>query len=322
MNVFKMSLAAIAAVVSFQVVDANAQNWPTKPVRLIIPFQEGGSGDTVGRLMADVIRKETGREVVVENRVGMTGVQQAVRAAPDGHTLMIASLGSHVVAPVFNGTTEDFDPLRDLTHIAYGGGPPMVLVASPAVQGATLPQIVANLKASGRKLTYGSPGNGTFGHLMAEHFLSEAGLTMEHIPYRGSDGAVKDAASEKIDFASLTLASAMDEIKSDKVRGLAVTSKARMPNLPEVPTFAELGYSVVVGETWFGLAGPAGMPRPVVERINAMIVKGLSMPEIQKVMTDGTLANYPMSAAEYQKFVQEDIAKWSPLAKAAAAKAK
>ena len=222
---------------------AAAQVWPSKPVRLIVPFAPGGSADTLGRLVAQKLSESFKQTFVVENRGGAGGVigsELVAKAPADGYTLLVSGVASHGIAPALSKEFP-FDPLRDFTHIALFGGPPGVLVVHPGVAAKDLREFVALLKAQPGRISYGSPGNGTQGHLLAEQLKQVAGIEMTHVPYKGAGPAVADMIAGHVSAGSTTLSTAATQIRAGKLRALAVSSSRRLADFPDVPTYTELG---------------------------------------------------------------------------------
>jgi len=251
------------------------QAWPEKPVRIIVPFAPGGSADTLGRLVAQKLSEHLKAGFVIENRAGAGGAlgsELAAKAAPDGYTLVVSGIASHVIAPLLPQGTP-YDPVRDFTHIALFGGPPAVLAVNPSLEAKDLREFV-NL-AKTRPLSYGSPGNGTQGQLVAELFKRRAGIELQHVPYKGASGAVTDLIAGHIPVVSTTLTTAASQIRAGRARGLAISAPMRLADFPGIPTFAELGYPDLVATVWFSLSGPANLPADIVERLNAEVNRAL-----------------------------------------------
>jgi tripartite-type tricarboxylate transporter receptor subunit TctC len=301
---------------------AFAQAWPAKPVRVIVPFAPGGSADTLGRLVSQKLTEQLKENFVVENRGGAGGVvgsELVAKAAPDGYTLVVSGIASHVIAPLLPQGTP-YDPLKDFTHIALFGGPPAVLAVNPSLQAKDLGEFVALAKKQPGKLTYGSPGNGTQGQLVAELFKRLAGIDLVHVPYKGASGAVADMIAGQISAVSTTLSTAAGQIRSGRARALALSSEKRLPDYPEIPTFAELGYPDLVATVWFSLSGPANLPPEIVERLNAEVRRALELPEMrERVRHDGIVPNR-MDAREFTAFVTDELRRWGPIVRSSGAK--
>jgi tripartite-type tricarboxylate transporter receptor subunit TctC len=307
------------------VVMANAafgQAWPSKPVRIVAPFAPGGSADTLGRIVAQKLTESLKENFVVENRPGAGGVigsEAVAKAAPDGYTLLVSGVASHAVAPALPRGTP-YDPVKDFTHIALFGGPPAVLVVNPGLPAKDLKEFIALLKKEPGKYSYGSPGNGTHGQLVAELFKQLAGVDMQHVPYKGASGAITDLIAGHIPVASTTLSTAAGQIHGGKARALAISTANRLPDYPNVPTYAEMGYKDLVATIWFSLSGPAGLPAEIVEKLNAEVRKALESPDAQKRLRPEGIEPGRMSAAEFASFVAAEVKRWAPVVKASGAK--
>ena len=307
------------AVVAFE--SAEAANWPAKPVRLVVPFAPGGSADTLGRVVAKKLSESFGESFVVENRPGAGGVlgsELVAKAAPDGYTLVVSGVASHAVAPALPRGTP-YDPVRDFTHIALFGGPPAVLVVNPSVPAKNLAEFVSLLKNNPSKFSYGSPGNGTHGQLVAELFKQLAHVELQHVPYKGAAGAITDLIAGHIPAASTTLSTAAGQIHAGKARALAISTAARLPDYPDVPTFAEAGYRELVATIWFSLSGPANLPSALVERLNAEVRRALEAPEVRERLKPEGIEPGRLSAKAFTDFVAEEIRRWTPVVKASGA---
>jgi len=287
-----------------------------------VPFAPGGSADTLGRLVAQKLSEQLKASFVVENRGGAGGAlgsELALKAAPDGYTLVVSGIASHVIAPLLPQGTP-YDPVRDFTHIAMFGGPPAVLAVNPSMEAKDLREFVALAKAKPGALSYGSPGNGTQGQLVAELFKQRAGIQMVHVPYKGAAGAVTDLMAGHIQVISTTLTTAATQIRAGRVRGLAVSAPARLPDFPDLPTYAELGYPDLVATVWFSLSGPANLPGDIVSRLNAEVNRALELPEVRERLKVEGIVPSPMGAREFNAFVAEELKRWGPVVKASGAK--
>jgi tripartite-type tricarboxylate transporter receptor subunit TctC len=315
MKIFIIALALAAQNVL-------AQGWPTKPVKIIVPFAPGGTSDTLGRLVAQKLSEQLKESFVVENRPGAGGAvgsELVSNAPPDGYTLVVSGVASHVIAPSLPQGTP-YDPLKDFTHIALFGGPPAVLAVNPSVQAKDLREFVALAKAQPGKLSYGSPGNGTQGHLVAERFKQVAGIDIQHVPYKGASAAVTDLMGGQIQAVSTTLSTAAGQIRAGKVRALAISAESRLPDYPDVPTFVEMGYGDLVATVWFSLSGPAKLPNDIVERLNTEVRRALDTPDMRARMRHEGIAPNRLSAADFTAFVGEELRRWGPIVKASGAK--
>jgi tripartite-type tricarboxylate transporter receptor subunit TctC len=308
-------LVALTAALS---IPAAASDWPSRAVKIISPVAAGGTSDTLARILARHFGDMFNQKFFVENRVGgggLIGSAAVASAEPDGYTLLASNVGYVVIAPAL-AEKPPFDTMRDLTHIAYLGGPPNVFIAHPSLGITGMKDFVAFAKKQDM-VDYVSPGLGTLGNLMAERFATTAGFKLQHIPSKGGGSAITDVVSGTVKFGSLAYTSALGQIRAGTVIPLAVSSNERMPEFPNVPTLNELGYSEFVDTVWFGLAGPAGMDRSVVDRLNKATAQVLQMPEVRdRLLADGVEIR-PMTSTEFTSFVGREIEKWGPLARAA-----
>jgi tripartite-type tricarboxylate transporter receptor subunit TctC len=300
----------------------SAQSWPLKPVRIIAPFAPGGSADTLGRVVAQKLTESFKQNFVIENRPGAGGAigsELVARAAPDGYTLVVSGVASHAIAPSLPSGTP-YDPLKDFSHIALFGGPPAVLVVNPSVPAKDLKELVALLKKEPGKYSYGSPGNGTHGQLVAELFKQLAGVQMQHVPYKGAAIAISDLMAGHIPVASTTLTTAAGQIHAGKARALAISSEARLPDYPNVPTYAEMGYKDLVATVWFSLSGPAKLPQDIVERLNAEVRKALEAPDTRQRLRPEGIEPGTLDPREFTAYVEAELKRWAPVVKASGTK--
>jgi tripartite-type tricarboxylate transporter receptor subunit TctC len=310
-------LALCALAVSFGVA---AQPWPARPVKIIAPFAPGGSADTLGRIIAKKLTEQLKENFVVENKPGAGGAlgsEQVSKAPPDGYTLVVSGIASHVIAPQLPQGTP-YDPVKDFTHIALLGGPPAVLAVSPSLPAKNLKEFVELAKK--QKLSYGSPGNGTQGQLVAELFKQKAGIELQHVPYKGASAAVSDLMGGHLQSVSTTLSTAATQIKAGKARALALSSAARLPDYPDVPTFAESGYPDIIGTVWFSISGPANMPADIVQTLNAEIRRALETSEVRERLRHDGITPNRLDAKEFTAFVADELRRWGPVVRASGAK--
>ena len=301
---------------------ACAQDWPARPVKIVVPFAPGGSADTLGRLFAQKLSDQLKESFVIENRAGAGGVvgsELAAKAAPDGYTLVVSSIASHVIAPQLPQGTP-YDPLKDFAHIALFGGPPAVLAVNPSLPAKSLKEFVSLAKAKPGAISYGSPGNGTQGQLVAELFKRLAGIDLQHVPYKGASGAVTDMIAGHIAAVSTTLSTAAGQIRGGRARALAISAEKRLPDYPDIPTFAESGYPDLVATVWFSLSGPAGMPQPIVERLNAEVRRAMELSDVKEKMRHEGINPNRLDAKEFTAFVADELRRWGPIVRASGAK--
>ncbi|MDP3700324.1 MAG: tripartite tricarboxylate transporter substrate binding protein [Hylemonella sp.] len=290
-----------------------AGDWPAKPVRIVVPYAPGGSSDTLGRMIAQQLQVALKQSFVVENRAGSGGTigsAQVAKAQPDGYTLVVSGIGSHVIAPV---EVKVFNPMSDFTHIALLGGPPLALVVHPSVPANTVPEFIAYARQLKEGLSWGSPGQGTHGHLVGELLAKQAQYTQTHISYKGAGPAVNDLLSGQILAAVMTYSSANAFVKSGRLKALATTASQRLADIPNVPTFAELGYPGLTSITWFSLSGPPGMPPALVTRINEEVRRGLKTEAAQKQLAFESMETQDWDAATFTRYVGSEIERWTPL---------
>jgi tripartite-type tricarboxylate transporter receptor subunit TctC len=296
---------------------AHAQSdWPTHPIHLVVPYAPGGSADRLGRLMGKHLSDAFKQPVVVDNRAGaggLIGSEQVAKAAPDGYTLVVSGIGSHVIAPVEN---PKYDPMKDFTHIAMLAGPPVAMVVNSEQPIKDVKGFIQYVSSQPNGISWASPGIGTHAHLFGEAFREATHLNMVHISYKGAGAAITDVIANHVPAAFMTLSSANAYVDSGKLRLLAVTSAKRVPEYPNVPTFAELGYPKLTGITWFALSGPAGMPPAIVNKINAEVRRGLKTPEIQKQLKMESMVTEDYDAPAFTRYVAQEIERWTPMVRA------
>ena len=290
--------------------------WPTRPVRIVAPVAPGGGVDLVARTIADRMTKVFGQSFIVDNQSGGGGViasQAVARAAPDGYTLMLGYVGTHGTNPAVRKVP--YDAVNGFTPIAMVGGTPNVLVVTSGLPVKSVKEFIDYLKASPGKASYGSSGPGTLTHLLMEQFKERTKTFIVHVPYRGIGPAIMDVLGGQTQAMFPGLAAALPHIKGGKLRPLAVTGTSRHRLLPDVPTLEELGYKDFDGVQWYGIVGPATMPKPIVTRLNAEINKQINLPELKEKLSGEALETMPMTPEAFGTYIKNDIAKWSQLAK-------
>jgi tripartite-type tricarboxylate transporter receptor subunit TctC len=296
--------------------------WPTKPIRIVVPFPPGGSTDLLARRIGEKLQAALGQPVVVENRGGAggtTGSDAVAKSAPDGTTLLMGVTGTNAISASLYPKLS-YDPAKDFAPVSLVVSAPLVLVKSPAYAPRTLKEMVAALKAKPGSASFGSAGNGTSMHLTGEMFELAAKVAMVHIPYKGSAGALQDLMGGQIETMWGDFLVVQPQVQSGKLQAIAVTSKARHPLLPDVPTVAESGYPGLEALSWQGVFAPAGTPEPVVERLNREINKALASPDLVEFFGSRGFALGGSTAGEFRAFVQAEIAKWAAIVKASGAK--
>lgn len=293
-----------------------AAEYPDHPVRLIIPFPPGGSNDVVGRLVAKMMSVKLGQQVFVDNRGGAGGVlgtEAAAVAPPDGYTLLIISL-AHAVNPSLYPKLS-YDPIKSFAPISILATGPNVLVVNPELPVKDVKELLALAKEKPGQVDYASAGVGSFQHLGGELFKLTAGVNLQHVPYKGGGPAMQDviAGHVKVMFSSLVQTTPF--IKSGQLRALGTGGAKRNPVLPDVPTIAEAGVPGYVSDNWWGIMAPAGTPQPVLDKVYAAAQEALKAPELQEAFSREGAATLTMSTAEFQTYIENEIAKWARVVK-------
>jgi tripartite-type tricarboxylate transporter receptor subunit TctC len=320
MRKIRAIFAPLAAFLCLASGHVHAQNWPTKPVKIIAPFAPGGAADTLGRLIAEQLTTAFHQQFFVENRGGAGGIIGAAAGAaaePDGYTLVVSSIASNVISPVFNANP-GYDGLKDFTHIAYLGGPPVVLIVHPSFGVKTYKDFIAAARTSKEPISFISPGTGSHGFLVGEYLARQEHYKISHIPYKGAGPALTDLVAGHVKLGTMTFSSAAEQIRAGNALPLAVSTENRIPNFPEIPTLKEVGQDLVAA-TWFSLSGPAKLPHDIVQAISRETLKAMQSPVIQKRLALDAIETRLMSPEEFTKFVEAETARWAPLAKSLAA---
>ncbi|WP_427914317.1 Bug family tripartite tricarboxylate transporter substrate binding protein [Ramlibacter sp. MMS24-I3-19] len=313
-------LAAAALAAASQ---ARAQAaYPNQPIRWIVPYPAGGGTDALARTIAETMRAGLGQQILVDNRPGAStniGGDLVAHAKPDGYTVMsadnaILAFNEHLF------TKLPFNPDRDFTYIGAIARFPLALVVNPGFEARTLADFIAYAKANPGKLNYASPGNGSPHHLAMELFKNRTGTFITHIPYRGAAPAMQDVMGGQVPCMFLDLAAGLPVIQSGKVRALAIGSARRAPSLPNVPTLAESGVRDAEVYAFQGLLGPAGLPDPILTRLNGELNKALAAPAVQKRLTDFGMEPLPGTPAQFHAMAREEARRWGPVIKQAGVK--
>jgi tripartite-type tricarboxylate transporter receptor subunit TctC len=283
-------------------------------VRIVNTFAAGGAADILARLAADQLTKAFGQTFYVETRAGaggVIGVDDVAHASPDGYNFVVTTLSLTAINPLINSKI-GYDPFKDLTHVAYLAGSPIVFIVSAKSDVKTLQDLVAKAKASKKPLTYGVSGLASAGQMVGESFAQLADLKFQVVPYKGASQSQLDLVAGNIDFATPTVTSASPQIAGGTVNALAQTGSERLPDYPNISTFKELGYDLVA-TNWFGLAGPAGLPDDIVKKVNRVINDGMSKPENQdRIRQEGMLVS-AMDVATFKAFVEHEALRWKPV---------
>ena len=306
---------------------AQAQTWPTKAVRIVVPFPPGGTTDIVARSLGVELQRMWQHPVVIENRPGAggnIGADLVAKAAPDGYTLLMGTVGTHAINKALfeqNGAKMPFDPVKDFVPITLAAGVPNVMVINPTLPVNSVTEFIAYAKARPGQLNMASSGNGTSIHLSGELFKTVTGVYMVHFPYRGSAPALTDLIAGNMNVMFDNLPSALPHIKSGRLRALAVTSRTRSPALPDVPTIEEAaGLKGFDASSWFGLFAPAGTPRAIVDKIQGDVAKALSQPAVRERFIAQGADPGGNTPDQFAAFIRVETDKWTRVVKFSNAK--
>lgn len=312
-----LSTAAAAAT-------ALAQEWPARPVKMILGFAAGGSGDQLARILGTEVSRLLGQQLVVENRPGAAtniASEWVARSAPDGYTLLLGGNFSHAVNPALFGSKLPFDPVKDFTPIVKlsdGGG--MMIVVPATLPVSNLAEFIAFAKREGSKVNYASSGLSSPGHIAGGYFNQVAGLSMTHVPYKGSSEAVRDLLGGVIQMTITAPTSALPLVKDGRLKALAMTTPERSRFAPEVPGSAEAGLKDFNIDGWYGVWAPANTPAPIVSRLNAAFVSAMADPATRQKLDAASLnVAAPMSPEAFGRFVQDEIRRWGPIVRSSGA---
>jgi tripartite-type tricarboxylate transporter receptor subunit TctC len=299
------------------------EKYPNRPVRVIVPFAAGGTTDIFARLIADKLSQTLGQQFVVENRGGAggnIGADAVAKAAPDGYTLVMGTVGTHAINPSLYAKMP-YDPLTDFEPVAFAAGVPNLMVVNPKnVKATSVKDFIAEAKAAPKKFSMASSGNGTSIHLSGELFKQMTGVEMPHVPYRGSGPAINDLVGGQVEVMFDNLPSSIEQAKAGNLRALAVTSAKRSPALPDVPTLAESGLAGFEASSWFALFAPKGTPAEITGRLNAEVRKALEGDDLKKRFTELGGEIMPLSPPELMEYVRAEHAKWAQVVKTSGAK--
>ncbi|MCX7262367.1 MAG: tripartite tricarboxylate transporter substrate binding protein [Burkholderiales bacterium] len=297
-------------------VGLHAQTWPSRPLKLIVPFPPGGTGDLLGRLAAKEMETTLGQPVVVENRAGAGGLigSDAVAKSPaDGHTLVLSNVASHAIGPAVYPKMP-YDAVKDFTHIGLIAGVPSGVAVAASSPYTSMDVLLAKARSAPGAVRFGSNGNGTSSHVKLAILNRAAKVDITHIPYKGSAPATVDLLGGQIDGL---IAAVPDVGRNPLLRLVAITSDKRAARWPDVPTVAELGLAPMVASNWFGISGPTGIPAPIADRLNAALTAALNTPELTNRLRDLGAEPNRMTRADYTALVTSDFARWAAVAKSA-----
>ena len=321
---FPTGAALLAALVAFApvAVRAQADAYPSKPIRFILPFPPGGGTDILGRLLAERLARRLAQPVVIENRGGAggnVGAEAAARSAPDGYTIVLVAPSLAISPSLYKKLA--YDPVKDFAPVSLVATVPNVMVTNPSIPAKTLSDFIALAKSKPGAMNFGSGGNGTSNHLAGELFNIVAGVRLVHVPYKGVNLAMNDVMSGDVQLVIIGIPAAAPHIKAGKLRALAVIDSKRAAALPDVPTAAEAGLKDFDVTTWYGVLAPAGTPRPIVTRLNAEIVAVMNSSEMKERLA--TMATEPVTSTpeEFGDLIRREIVKWAKVVRAAGLKA-
>lgn len=296
--------------------------WPSRPLRIVVPFLAGGATDVSARIIAERLQTMLGQPVVIENRAGAggnIGAEVVAKAAPDGHTLLLGSVATaavnqHLYARLPFDPQADFTAISQINYVASG------LFVHPSVPARTLAEFVAHVRAQRTKLSFGTPGNGTSGHLAGAFLFSRAGIELEHVPYRGTAALMTDLIAGRVQAATDAVGAYLSQLREGSVRAIAVTSAQRWFALPDVPTVAESGLPGFETVAWFGLQAPAQTPRPVVERLSRLVQDIVKEPATAQRLREIGTAPVGSSAEEFAAFIRSEATKWGEIVRISGAR--
>lgn len=325
-RIARMLAAVLGATLAVAPVVAQAQTFPSKPIRWIVPFPPGGPTDGFSRGAAQKLSEVLGVPVIVENVPGAgasIGMERVARSAPDGYTIGLATTGTHAINPHLYGPRLPHDTTKDFTPLTLAVRYVNVLVVNPKLPIDSVGDLVAWAKANPDKVTFGSAGNGSSNHLSGEVLKMVTGAPMQHVPYRGSAPALADVIAGNITFMFDILITAMPSAQAGRVKAIAVTSERRSPFAPTVPTMAEAGikgFAEAGSDLWFGIVGPAGIPKPVVQKLNEALITAMRSPEMRQRMSANGFEPWTSTPEDFAKVIRDDRDRWGPIVRASGAK--
>jgi tripartite-type tricarboxylate transporter receptor subunit TctC len=320
-NISRRILTGLALASVFAT-SAHAQAWPNKPIRLVVPFPAGGGTDLIGREVTQKITEATKWSFVIDNKPGSggnIGIDNIAKSPADGYNLVLGQT-SNLAINLTLYSKLPYDPVKDLTPISMVASAPLALVVYANSPYRTFGEFIAAAKARPGALNFATSGNGTVAHLAMEMFQKEAGVKLMHVPYKGAAQGINDVMSERVEVYVSSIPTLIGHIKNGKMRALAVTSLKRVDDLPQTPTIAESGYKNFEAVTWFGVLGPANLPKDVTARLNGEINKALQMPALQKQLNDQGADVAGSTPEAFAKLIRDDIARWGVVVKESGAK--
>jgi tripartite-type tricarboxylate transporter receptor subunit TctC len=292
---------------------AAAQDYPTRAIRLVVPYPPGGPTDVVARIVANAMAEKLGQPLVVENRpggaAGTVGGRYVASADPDGYTLVMSQVGSLTVAPFLYKL--DYDPIKDFAPIGIVAETPEILTINPSLPANSVAEFVAYAKSNPGKIDFASPGVGTLPHLLGEQLQLAAGIKLTHVPYRGAGPAVSDLLGGQVQVMFDSTSVMLPHIEAGRLRALAISSASRITQIPNVPTVAEAGYPQLTESLWTALLAPAATPEPIIQKLNGALNESVKTPEVQRAYANLDVVTRTLSPQELRTFMAEEVRKWA-----------
>ncbi|MES2030395.1 MAG: tripartite tricarboxylate transporter substrate binding protein [Pseudomonadota bacterium] len=306
----------VRAVSAFAIIaacadSAQAQSWPNRPIRMVVPYTPGGYTDLMARLVSEKMAIALGQPIVIENKPGANaaiGTDAVAKAAPDGYTFGTV-IAAHSVNPTLNPKLP-YDAMKDFTYVSLTSVAPLILIATPSLPAKDMKEFIALAKAKPGSLNFASSGIGSAAHLTMEMLKSREGINLQHIPYKGTSGALQDTVGGQINVMFDVIGPLMSQVKSGNAKALAVAAKERVPAAGDVPTMAEAGVPDFVSGTWSGIIAPAGTPKDIVDRVALEAKKALTDPDLKKKLDDQGIVPMGTTPDEFRAFVTDEIARW------------
>jgi tripartite-type tricarboxylate transporter receptor subunit TctC len=305
------SVIAVMAACAGSAGTAFAQSWPNRPIRMVVPYTPGGYTDLMARLVSEKMSTALGQPIVIENKPGANaaiGTDAVAKAAPDGYTFGTV-IAAHSVNPTLNPKLP-YDAMKDFTYVSLTSVAPLILIATPSLPAKDMKEFIALAKAKPGSLNFASSGIGSAAHLTMEMLKSREGINLQHIPYKGTSGALQDTVGGQINVMFDVIGPLMSQVKSGNAKALAVAAKERVPAAGDVPTMAEAGVPDFVSGTWSGIIAPAGTPKEIVDRVAAEAKKALTDPDLKKKLDDQGIVPMGTTPDEFRAFVTDEIARW------------
>ena len=306
-----VSVIAVMAACAGSAETAFAQSWPNRPIRMVVPYTPGGYTDLMARLVSEKMSAALGQPIVIENKPGANaaiGTDAVAKAAPDGYTFGTV-IAAHSVNPTLNPKLP-YDAMKDFTYVSLTSVAPLILIATPSLPAKDMKEFIALAKAKPGSLNFASSGIGSAAHLTMEMLKSREGINLQHIPYKGTSGALQDTVGGQINVMFDVIGPLMSQVKSGYAKALAVAAKERVPAAGDVPTMAEAGVPDFVSGTWSGIIAPAGTPKEIVDRVAAEAKKALTDPDLKKKLDDQGIVPMGTTPDEFRAFVTDEIARW------------